>query len=495
MRKLFPRHYRPSEDEFKFLWTNGSFVFDTNVLLNLYSYPDAAREAFLAVLNKVRSRSWIPYQVALEFHRNRFNRIKNANEPLLMLRDRIRATSEELERDIAKIEFEKRNTGVDNLQDRLSAVRQANSLLAEALDGACDRLPKIGLDDPIGAIVAEIFLGRVGEPPANQEALDALTQDGSDRYEKKIPPGFKDAKDKKELRYCDRGMTYQAMFGDLILWRQTIAHVRAAELQDVIFITGDGKDDWWQSIDKKILGPSPELVAEFLKESGAKRFWMYPADQFLKYAESYLEVKDVTPETIAQVKETSEHQQQQNDIGPYVADLWSRARKFTTGDIFSNKSSWIVDDTFDGRQINDVMEDQWKNHRAPSSAVEDCVLNWAIKLHRSDRILPVRYLDFAIDTPEGIYGYEVFTPRDLNRQAIRARINKASGLVPLLHCKVSIVVVLDRETEDVSIERYTHDLARMLANSPIASLTIGYVYNGYFMVWKSIKNSDDQMKG
>ena len=38
MKDIFKGYYRPSDDEFKKMWEEGIFVFDTNVLLNFYRY-------------------------------------------------------------------------------------------------------------------------------------------------------------------------------------------------------------------------------------------------------------------------------------------------------------------------------------------------------------------------------------------------------------------------------------------------------------------------
>ena len=40
MRDLFPEYYIPREEDFQKAWNTGLFVFDANVLLNLYGYSD-----------------------------------------------------------------------------------------------------------------------------------------------------------------------------------------------------------------------------------------------------------------------------------------------------------------------------------------------------------------------------------------------------------------------------------------------------------------------
>lgn len=71
MRDLFPGYYEPSSDEIDGVWRNCIFVFDTNMLLNIYRYSTEARDSFFEVLNCLENRLWIPYQVALEYHNRR----------------------------------------------------------------------------------------------------------------------------------------------------------------------------------------------------------------------------------------------------------------------------------------------------------------------------------------------------------------------------------------------------------------------------------------
>jgi hypothetical protein len=59
MKSIFPGHYELAPNELRELWKEAVFVFDTNVLLNLYRYPQVGYP--------LRSRShyilgspWIP---------------------------------------------------------------------------------------------------------------------------------------------------------------------------------------------------------------------------------------------------------------------------------------------------------------------------------------------------------------------------------------------------------------------------------------------------
>jgi predicted nucleic acid-binding protein len=70
MRKLFPGHYTPSEEEFGKIWKDGLIVFDTNVLLDLYRYSENTVKALFEVMESLEDRIWIPFQVSKEYHKN-----------------------------------------------------------------------------------------------------------------------------------------------------------------------------------------------------------------------------------------------------------------------------------------------------------------------------------------------------------------------------------------------------------------------------------------
>ena len=304
MRKLFPGYYRPTEAEFSKLWSDAIFIFDTNVLLDLYSYPEDLRKVYFSVLSKLEDRLWIPYQVGLEFHRNRFERIKQENKRVSDLLKTISETGEKISQEVKSIELEKRNIGISDIDGRLNAIQEAHKSLSDAVQLACNKLPPISLDDPIGDEICALLDGRIGTPPPDQAALDFMLQDAQMRFDKKIPPGFMDKKKGDALSY-DRGLTYLDKFGDLILWRQILNHARENSIGAIVFVTRDIKKDWWWEEDGKTLGPLPELVQE-IADVGVSPFWLYTPDKFLQNAETHLKATEVTPEAVQQVKELSD---------------------------------------------------------------------------------------------------------------------------------------------------------------------------------------------
>lgn len=70
MRKEFPGHYTPSNEEFEKIWKEGIIIFDTNVLLDFYRYSDETVTVLFEIMENIKDRIWIPYQLSKEYHKN-----------------------------------------------------------------------------------------------------------------------------------------------------------------------------------------------------------------------------------------------------------------------------------------------------------------------------------------------------------------------------------------------------------------------------------------
>lgn len=71
MRNALKEFLEPSNIEKRQLWEKAIFVFDTNVLLNLYRYSAKTRNSLLDAFESLKDRVWLPYQVAYEFMKRR----------------------------------------------------------------------------------------------------------------------------------------------------------------------------------------------------------------------------------------------------------------------------------------------------------------------------------------------------------------------------------------------------------------------------------------
>jgi hypothetical protein len=233
-------------------------------------------------LEKFKDRLWIPHQVALEYQENKESRIKKVNQSY----ENINKGLEETKKSIPQDE------GIKNILE--NSAKEVEKYKQSFLESS--RIKNIS--QKIDSLFSQ---KNIGEKPENQLELDAIYQDGEERYKKNMPPGFKN--NKKTDSYLHLGLKFECKYGDLILWKQVLKQVQNKSLSYIVFITSENQEDWWRKEQGEILGPRRELIREIL-DAGASMFHMYKPDQFLKYALEYFDI-EIQEESIQQVEEVS----------------------------------------------------------------------------------------------------------------------------------------------------------------------------------------------
>ncbi|WP_339245260.1 PIN-like domain-containing protein [Paenibacillus sp. FSL F4-0243] len=261
------------------LWGTCIFVFDANTLLNLYRYSKDSRNLLLQIMEHVADRIWIPYQIAWEYHKNLGEIIhKQENEY-----DRIAQTVDNAVQSL--------NNGLVSLRHSNIEINKITELfnqlgldVRKELDVQKENQPN--LDELKNQL--NILIGNKVGRFYSQDELDKIYADGKSRYERQIPPGFEDLKEKKDQKSYLNGIVYQDAFGDLVFWNQLLEKAKEESVKSVILISDDTKKDWILEMGGKKKGPLPSLVQEFRKETNNKMFYMYNSERFLKQAERYL---------------------------------------------------------------------------------------------------------------------------------------------------------------------------------------------------------------
>lgn len=267
MREKFPGWYPKRPEEIAKLWDTAIFVPDANVLLHCLRHTTVVRDELLRLFEVLGDALWIPYQVGLEFQRNRLDvefgaldaydaLLKDQEANLERARERLRQVRAHPTIDVQK-ELSALDMFLSDFKGRMEAARAAHP--TSEIEGVVERLTKL-------------LENRVGEK-WRADQLAALKKEGEDRYAKKIPPGHKD--NKKDAGEFDK-------FGDLIIWKEMIAKAKA-DKRPVIFISDDAKEDWWWIHRGRKMGPRPELIEEFRAEAG-QEFHIYEFSQFLRFA-------------------------------------------------------------------------------------------------------------------------------------------------------------------------------------------------------------------
>jgi predicted nucleic acid-binding protein len=263
MRTVFVGYFRPKDDELSQIWSDGIFAVDANVLLNLYRYSSATRKELEKALEIIKDRIFIPHQAAKEFLRNRLTvtagqaseyakSIKSISELLSNLSSKDRhpfLPDQELP------EFETYSKKL------ISSLESQQKLLFDKFS-----------EDEILDFVDNLFSDKTGSP-FEDSVVSKLAVEAEERYKNETPPGYKDSK-KDGL-----GDQYRK-YGDFLVWKQIIEYAKTKS-KPVIFITDDKKEDWWLEQSGRTIGPRPELIEEFHKETNQK-FWMYSVDRFVQ---------------------------------------------------------------------------------------------------------------------------------------------------------------------------------------------------------------------
>ncbi|OAT29070.1 hypothetical protein M975_3717 [Buttiauxella brennerae ATCC 51605] len=372
MRNQFKGFYTPKANELANLWENPNtiFVFDTNVLLNFYSYEENTRKDFFGVLDRICSRVWLPHQVVLEYQMRRLEII-----------DQERATFDRILNCFSDIENKINSKLIAELK-----IKKRLPILAEALEGLLEEItsltekfkedifkkqrnlkPDVRSHDAIREGFDKIFDSRVGEPFSAEE-LQSIYTEGSLRYNKKIPPGFKDSKKSGVNDYVYAGLEYKREYGDYVIWKQILRMAMSEQVHNVVFVTDDMKDDWWYQIGTKIIGPLESLQTEFYSVTNTSNFKMYDTTLFLKDATEFLNAK-IEESSFSEVSNIIKLNREENNNSS-VDDLNDSIPSTTYNDEIRKKAMEALANLFNTNKEYQP-ENSWRKALSSSSIYDD----------------------------------------------------------------------------------------------------------------------------
>ena len=278
IKELFVEYYLIYDEQKKSeLIKTATIVLDTNVLLNFYRWSKNTSIEFLKILEQIKERIWIPYQVLSEFFQRRLNVIEEK-------RSKLNEIIKEIDKIIKKLEEQREFKSYNFKKEKKIFIKAQKSILNKIESD----LPNKN-NDWIFETITNLFEGKHGQP-FSEEEYNKIIEEGEVRYKQEIPPGYKDDNNK---------------FGDLLIWKEIIFYAKENK-KDVIFITDDQKEDWWWLDNKKQkISPRIELIREFYNETG-QLFWMYTSHRFSDAIKPILKIpdKEALEKAIEEMKET-----------------------------------------------------------------------------------------------------------------------------------------------------------------------------------------------
>lgn len=272
MRNTFKEFARLEGEELKNFFNDAVIVFDTNILLSLYTISDKAKVDVFDMMKALECQLWLPHKVAEEFYCSRPQKMDEAyifrKAVFTLLDNAVKQTSDRC------CFYKELSKSVTNLKEHIDKI-----ILSRKQDYE---------NDTVVDTLEKYFEGKVGDKFSDE------------RYEE-IENEFQKRINNKDN--CPGGQDKQKKFnssGDYIIWNQMIEHSKEIQ-KNIIFVTDDQKSDWCAKIGEQKVA-RPDLLIEFKKKTDGCLIKIY---NFEHFSEVYNKQKTnkINKETTKEVKE------------------------------------------------------------------------------------------------------------------------------------------------------------------------------------------------
>lgn len=262
---------------------NFCVVYDTNIYLNLYEYSPEATDFFVGLTENIIGNLILPETVKREFDRNHgecLNRqrkkFKNVsfllNKPLNQLKDKIKKQF-----DILKgYKFPNIEVLQNKIDEQISEIEIAFENYVSEHDTLNEINNRFLDDDKIKQIISKIMDKKNLLEAFTLDEIYLLCDEGENRYKKNIPPGYKDGVNKSGVQ----------AYGDLLIWKEVMRYCKEKQM-NLIFVTDDVKEDWFELRNTERVGFRKELTNEFKTQTSKEVIGVTSNEFFIALAEFY----------------------------------------------------------------------------------------------------------------------------------------------------------------------------------------------------------------
>ncbi len=354
VRDNFFEYFRITEEETKTLWGEAVFVFDTNVLLNLYRVSANTSIQLREVLNLLKGRLFLPNQVGAEFFKHAESEIaKQVNAFAAVKRD-----LEKIPREFGK--GFSRHPCIP-ISDITKALEECVSAQIERVEQSQkeNQLNFLFNDDPILNELNSLFDGS-SEPTYTDDENAELNKLVDERILQNDAPCCVASKST-----AVESLEKNPHRGDGRVWFQLVKYAASVK-KPLVFVTGDMQGNWWRTArlgnDEKPVGPHFSLIRDIRRASGEK-FWMYTQEQFLLMAPTYLGASDQSA-SISEIKLLQ-------DFEPARVSVEVPDEPKITAHIFSEKNSGTAADIESGFRGKEIYPEEKSEADIPKEAAKE----------------------------------------------------------------------------------------------------------------------------
>jgi|GEM_PF-6493627 len=336
MKSVFSGYLPLTQEESNTLLSEAIITFDTSSLFNLYRYEESTANEILQLLEELKNRLWLTYIAGLEYHSQRATVLRQQ----LDIYGKVQKKTETMKRGIAAdfSDNEHFSIPVEIINDLVDGFETA---IAQVLEESKRNHPSLLEKDHIRDRLVTIFEGRTGEPLSNEE-LELAYIEAKRRFDLKIPPGYRDAKNKEQQFKLYGNQAIKSEYSDYLIWKEVLT-LAASKGKPIILVSDDRKDDWCWKEGSVNLGARAELVTE-MKRFANVDFLLLTSKSFLeklsKHIKSPLSKKSMSD--IERAAEISWKEEVQNALASLggkgtLAEIYEQIEKTTKRTL---SSSW-----------------------------------------------------------------------------------------------------------------------------------------------------------
>jgi predicted nucleic acid-binding protein len=319
LRKQFAEHFPLSEEERRGIWAEGIFVFDTNVLLNLYRMRRETSSKIRDILRKLKGRLFLPHQVGKEFFRHREDEIADQVNTFEKVKSYLTKIPDRF-----KQEFPRHPCiPISDIAEALAVATEKQVAAVAESQQANELNFLVPADDPILRELEEIFRDCTDDQTPTQEDEETLGKKVEERFQRNLPPCQVFAGGK-----AVPAPATNPHIGDGRIWFEILK--RAAKVKKpFVFVTADERANFWRTARlgnrDRIIGPHFQLVRDVESVSG-ELFVMYTQETFLADAPKYLGVPDQSQaiQEAKQIRESVDAEKESGQAGLPAAARWVR---------------------------------------------------------------------------------------------------------------------------------------------------------------------------
>lgn len=240
---------------------NTVIVCDANVYLRIYSYSPGYSDYAIKCLNAVKDSLVMPSMVEIEYKKHQPGCFKRMNERINDAKSKFLKQISTAQNNSLSVSINLKKLGFKEIDELNDEIEQKYIEMVKVVEDFFDdremTMNLIANGWGSNDCVLEIYNYIVSKgnvlKPFTQLELYRLCESGEKRYSKSVPPGYKD--DKKD------GLS---KYGDFIWWKEVLQYVKTNNC-DLILVTDDVKEDWWEKHEDGSLSLRKELIDEFSK--------------------------------------------------------------------------------------------------------------------------------------------------------------------------------------------------------------------------------------